>query len=470
MTDQLKIYAQTALLPEGWVNNICVTVDSSGRISNVEFGVEPQTEQHVSVENQNLQNRILLPAMSNLHSHTFQRAMAGLTEKRIQKQDSFWSWRKLMYRFMEDLIPEQIEAIAAFVFMEMLECGYASVGEFHYLHHQQGGKHYENIAETSLRIIDAAQKTGIGLTHLPVFYGQGGLDGKSLADSQLRFGCNPEQFFRILEQAQDAFRYAPEDYLLGIAPHSLRAVSPADLKEILGSRSENSALNSAPVHIHIAEQVKEVIEIQEKYNLSPVEWLQENVALDDCWCLVHATHMTPDEIHNLAKTGAVAGLCPITEANLGDGIFDGTTWLESCGKYGIGSDSNVRISLTEELRMLEYSQRLSRQERNVMTQSSGSVGRALYENSLSGGVQALGRKSGSIAIGMWADLLALDADAMAFCSCSEDEILDRWIFSADDSIVSEVWSAGRQKVVNGRHILHDQIEKQYRLVIQKLQQ
>lgn len=452
----MNFFAELALIPEGWAKNVRVTLDQTGRIATVESGVEPNPD------DQNLRNRILLPAMSNLHSHSFQRAMSGLTEKRLEKRDSFWSWRELMYSFLERLTPEQMEAISALVFMEMLECGYASVGEFHYVHHQSGGQHYENIAETSCRIINAARKTGIGLTHLPVFYMQGGLNGKKLAEGQLRFGNDLEQYLRILDQTQDSLRNAPEDYLLGMAPHSLRAVSPESLKEIVEARS------SGTVHIHIAEQLKEVEEIQTHFGARPVEWLLENVAVDSRWCLIHATHMTQEETQNLAKSGAVVGLCPITEANLGDGVFDGTELLLSGGKYGIGSDSNVRISLTEELRLLEYSQRLVRKERNVMTSKTGSVGRALYDDSLAGGAQALGRKSGSIVPGNWADLLTLDAEALTLSGCTEDEILDRWIFSGDDSLVREVWSAGRQMVADGQHIRHDEIERKYRSVIQEI--
>ncbi len=455
---RMKFFAELALIPEGWAKNVRVTLDQTGRIGNVESGVEPNPDE------QNLRKRILLPAMSNLHSHSFQRAMSGLTEKRLERRDSFWSWRELMYSFLERLTPERMEAISALVFMEMLECGYASVGEFHYVHHQSGGQHYENIAETSCRIISAAQKTGIGLTHLPVFYMQGGLNGKKLAEGQLRFGNELEQYLRILDQTQNSLQNSPKDYLLGMAPHSLRAVSPEFLKEIVEARSSDT------VHIHIAEQLKEVEEIQTHFDARPVEWLLNNIAVDSRWCLIHATHMTQEETQNLAKSGAVVGLCPITEANLSDGVFDGTELLLSGGKYGIGSDSNVRISLTEELQLLEYSQRLVRKERVVMTSKTGSVGRALYDDSLTGGAQALARKSGSIVPGNWADLLTLDAEALTLNGCTEDEILDRWIFSGDDSLVREAWSAGRQMVADGQHIRHEEIELKYRSVIQQIRQ
>jgi len=454
----MNLFAELALTPEGWAKNVRVTVDQLGRISAVESGVDPNRD------DQYLPNRILLPALSNLHSHSFQRAMSGLTEKRLEKRDSFWSWRELMYSFLERLTPEQIEAIAALVFMEMLECGYASVGEFHYVHHQRGGQHYGNIAETSCRVINAAEKAGIGLTHLPVFYMQGGLDGKALAQGQLRFGNEREGFLELLEQAQSALLNAPEDYLLGMAPHSLRAVSPESLKEIVKARA------SGPVHIHIAEQLKEVDDVLENYGARPVEWLLQNVSVDSRWCLIHATHMIPEETQNVAKSGAVVGLCPITEANLGDGVFDGSGLLSSGGKYGIGSDSNVFIALTEELRLLEYSQRFVRKERNVMTSNSGSVGRALYNDALVGGAQALGRKSGSLSPGNWADIVSLDAEALSLWGCSDDEFLDRWIFTSDDSLVCEVWSAGRQMVAHGQHIHHKEIEQRYRTVIQQIRQ
>ena len=454
----MNLFAELALTSEGWAKNVRVTVDQLGIISAVESGVKPNPD------DQYLRNRILLPALSNLHSHSFQRAMSGLTEKRLDKRDSFWSWRELMYSFLERLTPEHIEAIAGLVFMEMLECGYASVGEFHYVHHQRGGQHYANIAETSCRVINAAQKAGIGLTHLPVFYMQGGLNGKSLAEGQLRFGNERDGFLELLEQAQVALLNAPEDYLLGMAPHSLRAVSQESLHEIVKART------SGPVHIHIAEQLKEVDDVQESYGARPVEWLLQNVEVDSRWCLIHATHMIPEETQNVAKSGAVVGLCPITEANLGDGVFDGSRFLSSGGKYGIGSDSNVFIALTEELRLLEYSQRLIRKERNVMTSNSGSVGRALYNDALLGGAQALGRKSGSLSPGNWADLVSLDAESLSLWGCSEDEFLDRWIFTADDSLVCEVWSAGRQMVAQGQHIHRKEIEQRYRAVIQEIRQ
>ena len=451
----VNLFAELALISEGWAQNVRISVGKDGKITEVESGVDPDQLDC------KLQNRILLPAMANLHSHSFQRSMAGMTEKRDKNPDSFWSWRDKMYGFLEQLNPEHVEAIAALVFMEMLESGYASVGEFHYLHHQHGGQPYENVAETSSRILSAALQTGIGLTHLPVFYMQGGMNGEQLSKGQLRFRNNVDQYFLLLEQIENGIKRAPDDYMLGIAPHSLRAVSTESLNEILDSRQ------FGPVHIHISEQQKEVEDFEDKFGKRPVNWLMDNASVDQRWCLVHATHMSNEETIKLAESGAVAGLCPLTEANLGDGTFNGFEYVSYGGKYGIGSDSNVRISLVEELRMLEYSQRLLRKTRNVMGES-GSLGKSLYISALSGGAQALSRNSGSISSGQWADFLTLDSDNLAFFGSSEDEILDRWIFSAEDSLIRDVWSAGRQIVVEGRHVKHEQIEKQYRNIIKQL--
>ena len=292
----MNLFAKLALISEGWAHNVRISISEDGKITNVESRVMS------GPDDLQLRNRILLPAMANFHSHSFQRSMAGMTEKRAKKQESFWSWRELIYSFLEKLNPEHIEAIAALVFMEMLESGYASVGDFHYLHHQQGGQPYENIAETSSRIIAAAIQTGVGLTHLPVYYMQGGLSGEQFSKGQLRFGNNTKNYFRILEQIQNEIQTAPEDYMFGMAPHSLRAVSPEALKEILDSRQ------CEPVHIHISEQQKEVEDIKNKYGKRPVSWLMDNVPVDSRWCLVHATHMIPEETVKLAKSNAVVGL------------------------------------------------------------------------------------------------------------------------------------------------------------------
>lgn len=310
------LHAETALLPTGWEKDVRIVVED-GRIASVSHGHAPE----------GLAFGCLLPAPVNLHSHTFQRAMAGMTESRTAGQDSFWTWRTLMYRFLEKLSPEDVQAIAAQAMVEMAEAGFAAVCEFHYLHHPVGGGTYADAGEMSARIAAAAQDTGFGLTHLPVIYEQGGVDGRPLAGGQLRFGSSPDTYARILASARSAISDLP-DATLGVAPHSLRAVSRDTLACVGGM------VPDGPVHIHIAEQVAEVTEVQAAWGARPVDWALANLALDARWCMIHATQMTQGETAALARTGAVAGLCPITEANLGDGIFDGPGWLAADGAFG----------------------------------------------------------------------------------------------------------------------------------------
>lgn len=448
------IFAELALLPEGWRRDVRIAVED-GRISAVLAGAAPLAG--------DVRAQALLPALSNLHSHAFQRAMAGMTERRAAGGgDSFWTWRSVMYRFLERLTPEDVEAIAALVFLEMQEAGFAAVGEFHYLHHRPGGEPYAALAEMSARIVAAAAATGIGLTHLPVLYSHGGAGAQPLAGGQLRFGNDVDRFARLLEGAREAARALPADARVGIAPHSLRATTPEDLARVLPLGA------GGPVHIHVAEQPREVAEISAWLGARPVEWLLANAPVGPDWCAIHATHMTPAETAGLAATGAVAGLCPITEANLGDGPFDGPRWLAAGGAYGLGSDSNVRISLVEELRTLEYSQRLRDLSRNVLLTGEGSVGESLYLGAAAGGAQALGREAGRIAPGLWADLVALDLDHPALCALAPGQILDGLAFAAPDGVVTDLWSAGRHQVRGGRHIRRDAILAGWRKAVARL--
>jgi formimidoylglutamate deiminase len=359
------------------------------------------------------------------------------------------------------LTPDHVEAIAALAYVEMLEAGFAAVGEFHYLHHAPGGASYDDPAEMSARIAAAAAETGIGLTHLPVLYMQAGSEGQELAGGQLRFGNDLDRFTRLLESAEAAVATLP-DALVGIAPHSLRAVGVEPLTAATSLRP------AAPFHLHIAEQEREVAEILATHGATPVKWLLEVMDVDHRWCLIHATHMSPAEVVGLAQSGAVAGLCPITEANLGDGLFEAARYVEAGGIFGIGSDSNVRIALSEELRVLEYGQRLRDRQRNVLAAEGGSTGRFLFEGAVRGGAQALGRDAGGIVPGGWADLVALDAGALALVGHAGDAVLDAWIFAADDRLVSDVWSAGRHVVRDGRHIARDAVEARYRVVMAEL--
>jgi formimidoylglutamate deiminase len=444
------LFAEKALLPEGWASDVRIRI-SSGRIVEVVPGAH---REGATVG-------CLLPAPVNLHSHTFQRAMAGMTEGRTAGQDSFWTWRALMYRFLETLTPEDVEAIAAQAMVEMAEAGFAAVAEFHYLHHPAGGGTYTDRAELSGRIVAAAAETGLGLTHLPVIYEQGAVDGRALAGGQLRFGSTPETFNAVLEGAGRVLAALP-DGVLGVAPHSLRAVSRGTLSRVHGM------LPGGPVHIHIAEQVAEVAEVEEAWGARPVAWAVANLPLDARWCMIHATQMTPDETRALARTGAVAGLCPITEANLGDGIFDAPGWLAAGGAFGVGTDSNVRISLGEELRLLEYSQRLSLRARAVLATAEHSTGRRLWEGAASGGAQAAARRSGAIAVGMWADLVAPDMADLRLEGLEGDQIVDGFIFAGRDGLVRDLWSAGRHIVRDGQHIARDRIAKRFKAILRRL--
>jgi len=447
------IFAKQAKLSTGWASNVRVT-HADGRITDIAPNQTPDAHD-TCVDT-------LLPALANLHSHSFQRAMAGMTEYRMAGKDSFWTWRDLMYRFTANLTPEHIEAIAAFVFLEMQEAGYASVGEFHYLHHQAGGTPYADLGELSGRIAAAAATTGIGLTHLPVLYTYGGAAQAPLQDGQARFGNSVDRFNDLVAKAREVVAHLPADCRVGIAPHSLRATSPDDLKAVLAAHT------AGPVHIHIAEQPKEVADISAWLGARPVDWLLANAEVTTNWSLIHATHMTADETLKMAKSGAVAGLCPVTEANLGDGPFNGPSYLEAGGAFGVGSDSNVLISLTEELRTLEYSQRLRDVARNVMVVGEGSVGDTIYTGAAKGGAQALGRGAGEIAVGELADIVAIDGAAPSMCALRQDQILDGLVFAAKDDVVTDVWSAGRHAVQSGRHVKRDDIVAAYKLAMQSL--
>lgn len=447
------IHAGTALLPEGWARDVVVTLDG-GRIASVAAGgTAPEGAARVDC---------LLPAMVNLHSHAFQRAMAGLTERRGPGQDSFWTWRDLMYRFLGRLTPEDVQAIAAMVMMEMAEAGYGALAEFHYLHHAPGGGAYDDLAEMSARIAAAAAETGLGLTLLPVLYERGGCDGRALNEGQRRFGNTPDRFARLWEGAARHVAALGADANIGAAPHSLRAATP------FGIRLAAGLCPSMPMHVHVAEQVAEVTEVLAATGQRPVEWLLNNIELTGRWCMIHATQMLPAETLGLARSGAVAGLCPITESNLGDGIFDGMGWRAAGGAFGVGSDSNVRISLSEELRTLEYSQRLAHRGRAMWADEGRSTGRVLYEGAARGGAQAGGRASGAIAAGLWADLVALDCGGPDMAFAQGDTLLDTFVFAGDDRMVSDLWSAGRHIVTGGRHVAREGIAARYRAAMARL--
>ncbi|UDL94121.1 formimidoylglutamate deiminase [Lichenihabitans sp. PAMC28606] len=442
-------FAAQALLADGWRNDVRFTIEA-GVIAAIEPDATPQPgdERHA----------ILLSGMPNLHSHAFQRGMAGLAETRGPAADSFWSWRETMYRFALTMTPEEVEAVAAQLYVEMLEAGFTRVGEFHYLHHDRDGTPYADIAEMAGRIAAACVTTGIGLTLLPVFYARSGFGGGAPGDGQRRFTNGLDGYARLLDRCRVSVA-GLDGAIVGLAPHSLRAATPEDLAAIL------TLAEGGPVHIHIAEQMKEVEDCLAWSGQRPVEWLLDHAPVDDRWCLIHATHMTEAETLRMAATGAVAGLCPITEANLGDGTFKAPTFTEAGGRFGVGSDSNVLIGLSDELRQLEYSQRLAHRARNVMAVAGGSTGRALFEGALRGGRAALGVAGGGLVVGARADLVSLDAAHVTLAGCTGDAILDAWVFAGRDTLVDCVWVAGRKLVEAGRHHGRDAIARDFRAVV-----
>lgn len=452
-----EIWAAEALTPSGWEREVRVVIDAEGRIERVTPGAAPGDARRVA---------ILLPAPANVHSHAFQRAMAGLTERRgPDPRDTFWTWRKLMYRFLDHLTPEDVEAITALAQVEMLEAGFAASGEFHYLHHQPEGAPYDDIAEMSGAVIRAARTSGIGLCLLPVLYEVGGCDGRALGPGQRRFGNDPERFNLLLTTLLTTPDGSmTKDSRIGVAPHSLRAVTVEGLREVAGL----AANADMPIHIHVAEQVAEVEEVLAARGARPVEWLLASHEVGPHWCLIHLTQMNEAETRAVAASHAVAGLCPITESSLGDGIFNGVDFLAAGGRFGIGSDSDIRISLAEELRTLEYSQRLKHRGRAMLAEEGRSTGRVLLEGAAHGGAQALRRASGAIAPAMWADLVALDTEHLDLEGREGDALLDTWIFAGDDRMVADVWSAGRHMVTGRRHVAREGVEAAARATFRRL--
>jgi len=442
-----------ALLPEGWREDVRLTV-AEGVIAVVEVAA-PRTGAEMIAG-------LALPGLPNLHCHTFQRGMAGLAERRGPAGDSFWTWRDVMYRFLGRLTPEDVEAIAAFAYVEMLERGFTTVGEFHYLHHGADGEPYAELGEMSFRIAAAAEETGIGLTLLPALYGYAGFGAQPPTAGQRRFINDPERFLRLVERARAAVAPLPAG-VVGIAPHSLRAVTPQTLRTV------TEATPGGPIHIHIAEQTKEVDDCVAWSGQRPVEWLLDHAPVDERWCLVHATHMTADETEGVARTRAVAGLCPLTEASLGDGTFNGPAFLAAGGRFGVGSDSNIEIDAPGELRQLEYSQRLAHRARNVMTTAEGeSTGSRLFAEALKGGAQALARPIGELAVGRRADIVVLDADHPDFASPNSAHRLDAWVFSAGRSAVRTVFTSGEKVVEDGQHRHRHRLRARYQATIKRL--
>ncbi len=433
-----RLHAPHALLPGGWARDVLLVWDESGALVQVDAGVaEPPGAERAAGP--------LLPGLPNLHSHAFQRAFAGLTEYRGgAAADSFWSWRDLMYRFALAISPEQLEAIATRLYVEMLHAGYTAVCEFHYLHHDRDGRPYAERAELALRLVAAARRSGIGLTLLPVLYRHSGFGAQPPRADQRRFLNSADELLRIVERLR-----AESGVRVGVAPHSLRAVAPDDLAALLAGRA---ALDpGAPVHVHVAEQQQEVDACRAWSGASPVRWLLEHAPVDARWCLVHATHLDAGEAAAVAASGAVVGLCPSTEANLGDGLFDVPRHLQAGGRWGLGSDSHASVDAAEELRLLEYGQRLARRERNVLASGDHrQLADGLWLGAVAGGAQASGRPLGGLAPGQQADFVVL-ADPLTE-GLDPGQALASFVFANQRSdAVADVWVAGRRRVQNGRH-------------------
>lgn len=446
-----NLYVSRVLTVDGWRD--CVRLQlQSGRIASLQVGSQPEPgdERH----------DVIVPALGNLHSHAFQRGMAGLAEFAGEGADSFWSWRDVMYRFALRMDPEQFEAIAAQAYVEMLEAGFGRVGEFHYLHHDVHGQPYSDIGEMASRVVAAAAATGLGLCLLPVFYAHSSFGGAPPGAAQRRFVNSLDSYHRLLERCRHLTASLPAAQV-GVAPHSLRAVTKDELLAVA------AMAGSAPVHIHIAEQTKEVDECIEWSGRRSVEWLLENAPVDERWCLVHATHVNDREIAGIASSGAVVGLCPITEANLGDGVFPVQELLNRGGRFGVGTDSNVQIDVASELSLLEYSQRLTQRARNVVKRGGQSTGRAIMELALAGGAQALSG-GGRIEVGAMADFVSLNVHHPALYARQSDALLDAWIFASTGNLVDCVWSAGRKVVAAGRHIAGDAIRARFLTVMKDL--
>lgn len=442
------LHAKSLLGEHGWQENVRLSVED-GKITSLETGISPAPNDEC--------HAVIVPAMPNLHSHAFQRAMAGLAEMRGTGSDSFWSWRTNMYHFALSMTPDDVEAVASQLYMEMLEAGFSRVGEFHYLHHDHDGSPYAHIGEMADRITSASANTGIDLTLLPVFYAHAGFGGTAPTEGQRRFINSVAQFEKLIAACNETAK-TRDGMVVGVAPHSLRAVTPDELTHVSKMAGAN------PIHIHIAEQLLEVNDCIKWSGQRPVEWLLNHADVSDQWCLVHATHMTENETTRMAQARAIAGLCPITEGNLGDGTFPAETFLAQGGQFGIGSDSNVQISIPSELRQLEYSQRLQHNSRNAIANISSSTGRTIFDHALKGGARALATDYG-IAAGKTANFVSLDTSEASYLS--GDHILDAWIF-AETIKVEDVWVRGRKVVRQGRHIARGQIAPKFQQTMKNL--
>jgi formimidoylglutamate deiminase len=443
-----------ALLPTGWADKVCIEVDEQGLIQKIIPNYQNGKD-----------NPILgyaLPGMNNIHSHAFQRAMAGLAEYSTSKSDSFWTWRDIMYRFAAIITAEDLEAIASQIYVEMLKAGYVTVAEFHYLHHSVGALEQQG-EPMSRAIMTAAKNSGIGLCHLPVLYMSSGFGGQPLNDKQKRFEHDIDDFLSLLNTLNAQIKSMPNQHL-GMAFHSLRAVPENALLECL---SQNKI--TGPIHIHISEQTKEVTDCLSWSGMRPVEWLYHHVNVDEKWCLIHATHINDEEIAMVARSGAVVGLCPTTEANLGDGIFPLKKYMDMGGAIAIGSDSHISISVVEELRLLEYGQRLFYQARNIAVNDEKThTGENLYHMALKGGSRASSFDNGVLEVGKRADILILDEASPLLLATPDQNIIDRFIFNGNVNPIKHVMVAGEFLIFDYKHSNEVHIKEKFYNTMKRL--
>jgi formimidoylglutamate deiminase len=443
-----RLNFKSALLSDGWAQNVAIDIDELGHISAI-------------IPNRGGEGEWIsgyaLPGINNVHSHAFQRAMAGLAEYSTSSEDSFWTWRDIMYRFAGKISAEDLEVIASQLYLEMLKAGYISVSEFHYLHREG-----EDSLAMSNAVIGAARNVGIALCHLPVLYMASGFGGQPLKAGQKRFSHNVDEYLELHRNLSHQLHGAMNQHV-GVAFHSLRAVPEQALKKVLEQKL------SGPTHIHISEQLQEVNECVSWSGQRPVEWLYDHADVDENWCIVHATHLNEGEISMIATSRAVVGLCPTTEANLGDGLFPLADYLAQGGSIAIGSDSHISVSVSEELRLLEYGQRLKYRARNIAASDAEiHTGTRLYQGCLRGGAKASGFDNGAIEIGKRADLIVLDENSPLLVGTPQRSIIDRFVFNGNQNSVKHVLVAGEMIIRDYKHQQEQQITRDFAATMMKL--
>ncbi len=446
-------FAKQAFLAQSWSNNVRFEV-SDGLITSITTNTTAQGAIELTGP--------VVPSIANLHSHAFQRAMAGLAEVCLNPNDSFWSWRELMYKMVQKLTPDDVCVIAKQLYIDMLKGGYSQVAEFHYLHHQSDGTHYNQLNEMATQLVQAADTAGLGITLLPVLYSYSGFAAKVPSDGQRRFINSTEQYLQLHQSCEQAVQHNPM-HQLGVCFHSLRAVTKTQIEEVLSHTSKN-----IPIHIHIAEQQKEVLDCLAWSGQRPIQWLANEIGLNERWCLIHATHLTGDERLAITSNQVVAGLCPTTEANLGDGIFPATDFIKEQGRWGVGSDSNVTLCITEELRVLEYGQRLRDQQRNrLYDDQQKHIGDFLYTQALAGGNQATQVKLG-LEVGHRADFIVLDHKNPFIAACNNEDIFNRWIFACNENIIRHVYVAGKPVITDFKHSEEETASAEFTALLKRL--